>query len=503
MSYVRNLLYLLSTTSVLTIISGCSSPMGSYQTYAVYSKPIYGKVAKRTIEYEGIARNPVIIVHGFLGAKLVDPKTKENIWGTFRISDDFTKIPAHRIRDFAVPMKYGKPLKDLKGGAVVSGMMEDAKIRVAGMKFKIAGYSKMIDILTHAGYCAEDQPLPKGKKFKNLFPFAYDWRRDLPENAARLDAYILQKKAYLQRHYEKIYGVKNYDIQFDVIAHSMGGLLTRYYMRYGKADLPKDGSIPKPTWAGSKHLDKVLIVGTPNGGYLDTVLEMVNGMRIEAGTPTIPPAILGTWATYYQMMPPTSTRSVVFSDELTGKGVDIFDAKVWVKMKWGLVDPRQDNNLKILLPQAKTRSERYKIALDHLSKCLKRAKHFTDTMRVYSSPPDDVKLFLFMGDAVLTTRRASVNRKNGKLKVIDYEPGDGKVLVGSTVWDERMGMKKWVPYLITPIDWSSVYRLTGSHMAITSMETFADNMTWCLLITQTPAQMRRRKIFKKFYETNW
>ena len=200
-------------------------------------------------------------------------------------------------------------------------------------------------------------------------------------------------------------------------------------------------------------------------------------------------------------MPPTSTRSVVYADDLTGKGVDVFDPAVWVKLKWGLVDPRQDETLKILLPHAKTRSERYKIALDHLTKCLKRAKQFTDTMRVYSAPPDDVKLFLFMGDAVLTTRTAAVDRNTGKLKVIDYEPGDGKVLVGSAVWDERMGMKKWSPYLISPIDWTSVYRLTGSHMAITSMETFADNMTWCLLITPTPAQLRRYKMYKKFYET--
>jgi pimeloyl-ACP methyl ester carboxylesterase len=502
MSFTKNLLGLLSVASFFTLITGCSST-GSYQSFEVYSKPIYGKVAKRTAEYEGIARNPVIIIHGFLGAKLIDPQTRKNVWGNFKISDNFMSISRKKIRDFAVPMVYGKPLKDLKGGAVVEGMMENAKVRVAGIRFTLSGYSSMIKILTDVGYCADDQPLPKGKKFKNLFPFAYDWRRDLPENSARLDRYIAQKKAYLQKQYKKYYGIDNYDVQFDVISHSMGGLLARYYLRYGKEDLPADGSIPKPTWAGSKHLDKVLIVGTPNGGYLDTVLEMVNGMQIEAGTPTIPPGILGTWVTYYQMMPPNSTRSVVYADKLTGKGVDIFDPKVWVELKWGLVDPKQDHVLKILLPHAKTRGKRRKIALDHLTKCLKRAKQFTDTMRIHANPPDDVKLFLFQGDAVKTTRKASVDRKTGKLTVIDYEPGDGKVLVSSTVWDERIGMKKWVPYLITPIEWTAVYRLTAAHMGITRMEVFADNMTWCLLVTQTPAQVRRRSIYKKYYEINW
>lgn len=500
MSFSKALLYIMSVAGIIVVISGCTTSTGSYQSFQEYKTPIYGKLAERTVKYEGIARNPVIIVHGFLGAKLINPKTKENVWGYFKMSDNKNGLSPEKCRNLAVPMIPGKALKDLKGGAVVDVMMEAANVRIFGMKISVPGYSKMIKILTDAGYCVENKPLPKGKHFKNLFLFGYDWRRDLPHNAAMLDKFITEKKAYLQKEYGKYYGIKNYDVQFDIIGHSMGGLLSRYYLRYGKADLPADGSIPKPTWAGSKHLDKVLIVGTPNGGYLDTILEMVSGMRIETGTPMVNPAILGTWATYYQMMPPTSTRSVVYADDPNGEGVDIFDPKVWEKLKWGLADPKQDENLKVLLPNAQKPSERRKIALEHLTKCLKRAKQFTNAMRVQALPPDDVKLYLFQGDAVLTTRRATVNRKTGELKVIDYEPGDGKVLVNSSVWDERMGMKKFVPYMICPIEWTAVYRLPAAHMGITNMEFFADNMTWCLLVSQTPAQVRRIKIFKKFYE---
>jgi len=503
MSFPRILICLLSAASISTIISSCNSSTGSYQSFQEYEKPIYGKVAERMLKYEGIARNPVIIVHGFLGAKLMDPKTKKNVWGNFRLSDDITAFPPERSRNLAVPMTPGRALTKLDGSAIVQGLMEDAKVRVFGMNVSLPSYSSMIKILTDAGYCAENQALPEGKHLKNLFLFGYDWRRDLPYNAALLDKFIAKKKAYLQKQYEKGYGIKNYDVQFDIIAHSMGGLLSRYYLRYGKADLPADGSIPKPTWAGSKNVDKLLIVGTPNGGYLDTVLEMVRGMRVDSSAPMVAPAILGTWATYYQMMPPTSTRSVVYADDPTEKGVDIFDPKVWIELKWGLADPKQDKVLKVLLPKIKKASERRKIALEHLTKCLKRAKQFTDTMRVHSSPPDDVKLFLFQGDAVLTTRRASVDRKTGKLKVIDKDPGDGKVLVRSSVWDERMGMKEIVPYLISPIEWAAVYRLTAAHMGITKTEFFADNMTWCLIVTQTPSQVRKRKIYKKYYKANW
>ncbi|MFA6715669.1 MAG: hypothetical protein WCS27_09850 [Victivallaceae bacterium] len=267
---------LFTAAAVITFIAGCSSPTGSYQSFQEYKKPIYGKLAAEIADYEGIGRNPVIIVHGFLGAKLIDPKTKENVWGYFKLSDEFTPFPPERARNLAVPMISGKALKDLKGGAVVDGMMEDAKVRVAGIKVPISGYSSMIRILTEqAGYCVENEPLPKGKKIKNLFLFAYDWRRDLPYNAAQLDKFINEKRAYMQKQYYDVYGIKNYDVRFDVIAHSMGGLLSRYYLRYGKSDLPADGSIPEPNWDGGKKIDKLLIVGTPNGGYLDTVLGSV------------------------------------------------------------------------------------------------------------------------------------------------------------------------------------------------------------------------------------
>ena len=505
MSFPRILICILSAAGITAIISSCNSPTGSYQSFQEYKKPIYGEVAKWTTKYEGIARNPVIIVHGFLGAKLIDPKTRKNVWGDFRLSDEVTAFPPERSRMLAVPMTPGLALQNLKSSAIVRGLMEDAMIRVFGMNVSLSSYSSMIKILTDAGYCAENKPLPKGKTIKNLFLFGYDWRRDLPYNSALLAKFIAKKKAYMQRQYEKRYGIKNYDVQFDVIAHSMGGLLSRYYLRFGGADLPADGSIPQPTWAGSKHIDKLLIVGTPNGGYLDTVLEMVRGMRVDRAAPMVAPAILGTWATYYQMMPPTSTRSVIYKDDPTKKGVDIFDPKVWIKLKWGLADPKQDKTLKVLLPKVKKASERRKIALEHLTKCLKRAKQFTNTMRVNASPPDDVKLFLFLGDAVQTNRRATVDRKTGKLHVFDQDPGDGKVLVMSAFWDERMGLLKWVPYVICPIEWTAVYRLPAAHMGITKMEFFADNMTWCLRVTQTPSQIRKRKMkkYKKYYDMNW
>jgi len=68
-------------------------------------------------------------------------------------------------------------------------------------------------------------------------------RRDNVENAQRLAAFIEARRGELKIEYLTRYGIEDADIKFDIVAHSMGGLLTRYFMRYGDADLPEDGSL--------------------------------------------------------------------------------------------------------------------------------------------------------------------------------------------------------------------------------------------------------------------
>ncbi len=43
----------------------------------------------------------------------------------------------------------------------------------------------------------------------------------------------------------------------------MGGLVLRYYLRYGAQPLPEDGSIPRLTWAGAANVANAILVATP------------------------------------------------------------------------------------------------------------------------------------------------------------------------------------------------------------------------------------------------
>lgn len=471
--------------SMILVLAGCSSSTGSYTSMEEsISNPVDVSVFKKNLNYEGVKRNPIIVVHGFLGANLVNTRTQENVWGSFKTADAFS-VSDERMQDLSHPMGYQKSLNELKDDVIADKLLESVRVKVLGVPFEMPAYKDMIDILVGGGYVPSARQMPKDKHFYSLFEFAYDWRRDLPENAVALGAFIREKRAYMQKEYKIQYGIKDYDVQFDVIGHSMGGLLSRYYLMYGEQDLPEDGSLPKLNWEGSNYIDRLVIVATPNSGYLDTFLEMLRGTEV----PPFPPAVLATLPTYYQMLPAPETNSIVYSDDPDGVAVDVFDPTVWERMHWGLASKDADEALKILLPDTKTKEERKAIAMDHLSKCLKRAKQFIAAMQVEENPPNDVKLNLFLGYGIKTTKCAFINRKNGSIDSLSYDSGDGKILVTSTLCDLNTD-RGWSYFLKSPIPWSKVTILRAAHMGITKDPTFADNILFMLMSEETVKQKR-------------
>ena len=486
---LKSIMSLLVAAMISVIVAGCSAT-GSYTSNEKFSESINGPIEDKQNAYQGIYRNPIIIVHGFLGSNLIDKKTGKNLWGKFRCIEGLT-VPDATIRGLAVPMQIGKPLKDLNDDTVPDGMLDTVTVKIMGIPFTESVYLNLVNILQEGGFQAEGFPLAPGRTYNTLFQFAYDWRRDLQWNAEKLHKFVLEKRKYMQEQYRIMYGMKDYDVQFDLIGHSMGGLLSRYYLCFGDADLPPEGQKPDITWAGTKYVDRLFVLGTPNAGYLDTILEMQSG----TDTPPFPAALLGTWPTYYQMMPVPSRRSVVYADN-PDKAVDMFDVNVWIKMKWGLADPAQADTLKILLPNAKDDNERRRIALDHLEKCLKRAKRFIEVMEVKSSPPEDVRLYLVLGNAVKTTNRATANPDTGELKVIEYAPGDGKVTKSSALFDERAG-QEWKPYFSGPIAWRGMIQLRAAHMGITTDPAFKDNILFLLNAVPTKNQLEQINALKK------
>jgi len=95
-------------------------------------------------------------------------------------------------------------------------------------------YDNLISSLIKAGY----------EKDKNLFVFAYDWRKDLDSLATDLDDYIDS----LVAQEEIAEGQK-----IDFVGHSYGGLVTR---AYGQR-------------VGTEKINKIVMAGSPHQGILD------------------------------------------------------------------------------------------------------------------------------------------------------------------------------------------------------------------------------------------
>lgn len=470
------------TKTVASIVSST----GSYTSREIPSHTFYGEIAKKALEYEGIKRNPVILVHGFFGSSLVDTQSGINLWGDFDIKETVSISP-FKMHKLAHPMQLGIPLNKIQQSVKADKLLEEVNIQFMGLPLKMPAYKDMVEILIKGGFQPENYKLQANKSYNTLFNFAYDWRCDLQQNARKLHEFIHEKKKYIQKQYQKFYGLKNYNVQFDIIAHSMGGLITRYFLRYGDQDLPKDGSSPELTWEGTEHLDRAIIVGTPNSGYLDTFLELLQGSPMQP----YPPAVLGTLPSYYQMLPAPETESVI--DKKTREPIDIFDPEIWVKMKWGLANPKNDPVLKYIIPDAKTEKERREIAWDHLIKCLTRAKNFIHSLKVKTTKPDDLSLELVCGNGIKTNRRAEVDPETGAVEVCQFASGDGKVLTTSALCDERAEANNEAHFMTSPINWTNIMLLRAAHMGITKAQGFEDNLLFLLTMEESHKQKLSEK----------
>ncbi len=451
--------------------------------------PDLGGLYNRAAESDDATRNPVIVIPGVLGSKLVDGASGREVWGAFGGGSADPETP-DGARLIALPMAEGVPLSELRDGVTPNGVLDSVRIRLFGVPLESQAYVYILKTLGVGGY--RDEELGRGGTVVyrpghfTCFQFPYDWRRDNAENARRLHEFILEKRAYVQAELLRRYGIRRDDLKFDVIAHSMGGLLLRYYLEYGDTPLPEDGSLPRVTWAGAANVARAVFVATPNAGSAEALANLVEGVRFSWVLPGYGPVVIGTFPSLYQLLPRARHRAVVDAD---GKPLDPFVVATWERFGWGLASPRADESLAVLLPEVADPAARRRIARDHLAKSLARARQLDAALDLPATPPPGLTLHLFAGDAEPTPAVLGVDR-DGKLAVRATAPGDGTVLRTSAIMDERE-TGEWRPGVVSPIAWTDVTFLFADHLALTRDPAFTDNILFRLLEAPRGAKLAR------------
>jgi pimeloyl-ACP methyl ester carboxylesterase len=273
---------------------------------------------------------PLIFVPGILGSRLCDANGTV-VWGTGSSLVNFAKLELGR---------------DGAEGIKSCGLID--KFQLLGSLLATNQYNTLLSALFQQGY------LPQRR---NLYIFDYDWRISNYENAERLDEFIRQR-------------LPN-ETHFDIIAHSMGGIVSRIYM---------------DEYASSKFLDRIVYLGTPFLGSMDTFGLVKEGLlnRVAGGQDVVWRVAL-SFPSMLELLPRYDQCCYIRKSDGSQQFLDVFDPTVWRQLSW--------------LPREFLEPDRF----NRFGQSLRRSKGLTSLL--IRSAPSSVAEFIFASDSIDTFRR--------------------------------------------------------------------------------------------------
>ena len=365
---------------------------------------------------------PVVVIHGALGARLVNADSGKEVWpGSLRriLFSDYRSLRLEIDPVTLIP--------------------KASKLKSAGIARHAGGkdfYGRILDALENIGAYAPGEPgdaAVHGEK--RYYVFSYDWRQDNVKSARELHQFL--------EAIRDDYGDPK--LKVDIIAHSMGGLLTRYYARYGTVDVLDDNDFPVNRM-GESRIRRVVLLGTPSLGSVGALRTLIRGFKVVFGA--IPPEVVATFPSTYQVLPHAITDWFVTADGRAIKRDQFSAGGFWKRFEFSVFGSDVQSEIRGDFDN-KDEADRYLQTLQrYFDKHIERARRFSWSLTV-PVPSSELRYIVFGGDCIPTPARAVVEEVAGESRLrlrpgeirhavpginyeqLMFEPGDGVVTKAS------------------------------------------------------------------------
>lgn len=415
-------------------------------------------------EVAAASASSILFVHGILGSELHRRDDGTVIWGAWgtgspkptRHAEDMVAMALPPVLDGDVTLREDPEVEP-------GGEMLAVELKVGSIPLRARAYPGVFEGVissiasgdTHVRKLALDEAI-EGRS--PVYAVGYDWRRSVTAETGWFHMDVQQ--AVAQRE------AAGLDPRVDIVAHSMGTQLVRWYLRHGTARLGPEGLVDAdPDWDPSRYVRQVILVAPPNLGEPSALEKLLRGESLNALLPIYDPALTSTFPSLYEILPRPRDARIVWSDD--GSAVDLYDVDLWAGFGWGPFDPAWDEHLSWVFPGAIDRDMRLGELRTHVAACLDHARRYhemMDTPRTF----EGVNVHLFVGTDHPTPGVLEVDRETGALSWRDERPGDGTVSRHSALAD---GMHTW----------DSVHFVDADHMAITGDTSFIEDALYLLL----------------------
>ena len=428
--------------------------------------------------YRALPQKPAtMFMPGMMASVLKDGKTGKIVYGN---------VFQGLIKELELPID-GKTLRDnqdevVEGGVVrtfkyIPGVLElDLNDRIAQVARKVGGF----------------------KAGRDGFSYAWDWRRDLVEAAQKLDRAIEDIKRKTGQP----------DLKINLVCHSAGGLVARYYAKYGAADVLGE-DLPVPTYAGAKNINKILMLGTPNAGAVESFMTVHQGLWLPSvGRATA--EMIFSMPALYEFMPLDGKK--IFIDA-SGKrlDVDLYDPANWELYGWSVFNPKLQAKVLAELKKANGDAEgekkfREKLAIQrrYIALALDRARRFQAALWA-GDPVEEkqkVRYIVFGGDRAPTLQAALLSRDDKgawktsfktddpNLRDALYGYGDMSVTKESVLSRHTVDINGVSVRLQLPLERSVFF--FSNHVEMPKDMTFLDNVLHTIFEEYDPAPLPKR-----------